>query len=67
MSSVPLPQLKPQQLFGTHEVRLGLLRQCQEVVRVRLAGGFQFSLPLEAFQPELAERLQHDEPGFFPF
>ncbi len=59
--------IEPQQLFGTQEVRLGLLHEFQVVVRVHSLCGFQFSLALETCQPELTERLKHDEPGFATF
>src|SRR6266568_119137 len=64
---VPFQTIEPQELFGTKEVRLGLLRQRQVVVCVRSSCGLQFSLPLEAFQPELADGFQHDESGCFSF
>src|SRR5436309_12858778 len=46
---------------------LGLLRKLQEVVRVCSPCGLQFTMALEAFQPKLADRLQHGEPGFVTF
>jgi hypothetical protein len=34
---------------------------------MRLAGDFEFALPVQAVQPELADGFQHDKPRFFTF
>jgi hypothetical protein len=47
-------------------VRLGCLGKPQVVACVRPAGCFEFALPVQLFQPELADGLQHDEAQFFP-
>src|ERR1700680_1900077 len=41
--------IKPQQLFGTQEMRLGLLSKLQVVVRMGSLCCFQFTLLMQAF------------------
>jgi len=62
-----LPALEPGGLLGSLQFRRSCFCEFQVVASVRLPYCFQLSISLKAFQTELAERLEQDEPWCFPF